>query len=385
MRNPANERRSTLLVTRNFPPLVGGMERVNQKLLEAMATQGEAGLCGPAGCAGFAPTASYLRESALRPLAWFLLSTAVKALSCVLRHRPHVVLAGSGLTAPIAYLCARVTRVQAFVYLHGLDIIADSRTYQALWLPFIRRCDHVFVNSEHTAGLARRAGVAADRIEVLHPGTDVPEFDPDARPRFRSGHSLGNRPLLLSVGRLTRRKGLAEFVERALPAIVSARKDALLLVVGGEATDALNGPRQTERSRILGVAERMGVSANVQFLGSMEELQLRDAYQSVDCHVFPVLDLPGDVEGFGMVALESAANGLPTVAFAVGGVPDAVSDGITGRLVAAGDYAGFAHAVVATLDGQRTAAQVQDCRSFAVRKDWSRFGAAVARALREQP
>jgi phosphatidylinositol alpha-1,6-mannosyltransferase len=383
MRNAADERPRALLVTRNFPPLVGGMERVSQKLLEAMARRGEAGLCGPAGCAGFAPTAAYVTESPLRPLPAFLLSATVKALSSAWRRRPQAVVAGSGLTAPIAWLCARGIGARAFVYLHGLDIIASNRVYQALWLPFIRRCDHVFVNSAHTQQLAFGAGVPADRIQVLHPGTDVPPFDLGARQRFRSGYALGDRPLLLSVGRLTRRKGLAEFVEHALPSIVARMPDALLLIVGAEASDALNRPRETEQDRIQTVAAKAGLGASLKFVGRMEELQLRDAYQAADCHVFPVLELPGDVEGFGMVALESAANALPTVAFAVGGVPDAVSDGTTGRLVAAGDYAGFAEGVLVVLSKPRSAAGIQACRDFAVDKDWDRFGDAVVRALGE--
>ena len=54
-------------------------------------------------------------------------------------------------------------------------------------------------------------------------------------------------------------------------------------------------------------------------LARVDDQRLSDAYFAADVMVFPVLDLPGDVEGFGMVAVEAAAHGLPTVAFAVGG------------------------------------------------------------------
>ena len=363
-----------LLVTRNFPPLVGGMERVNQKLLESLAVEWEVLLSGPLGSAGHAPSAASAMESRIRPLPIFLLASAWKALRLAVARRPALVLAGSGLTAPIAWLAARLSGGRPGVYLHGLDIIAPSRVYQAFWLPFIRACRIVLVNSENTARLARAAGVAANRIAILHPGTSIPEPDPAARERFRSTHDLGARPVLLSVGRLTRRKGLAEFVERALPRIASARCDVLLAVIGDEASDALHGTRGSERQRILAAASVAGVAENIRFLGRLDEEGLHSAYFGADCHVFPVLDLPGDVEGFGMVALESAAHGLPTVAFNVGGVADAVAEGRTGHLVAAGDYEGLARAVDAVLSTPRGNAGEEACRRFAADKSWDRFG-----------
>jgi phosphatidylinositol alpha-1,6-mannosyltransferase len=98
--------------------------------------------------------------------------------------------------------------------------------------------------------------------------------------------------------------------------------------------------------------------------------------------VFPVLDLPGDVEGFGMVALEAAAHGVPTVAFAVGGVPDAVADGRTGVLVAPGDYAALAAATLAQLDASNAADVAGQCRDFARGLDWAVFGARLRALLR---
>jgi phosphatidylinositol alpha-1,6-mannosyltransferase len=113
---------------------------------------------------------------------------------------------------------------------------------------------------------------------------------------------------------------------------------------------------------------------NVRFLGRCDESTLGAAYQAADMHIFPVLDLPGDVEGFGMVALESAAHGLPTVAFAVGGIPDAVLDGQTGKLVEPGNYVALGKAVIRQLAHGREGATVAACRDFAANKAWPVFG-----------
>ena len=373
MRDSTDPRPLALLVTRNFPPLLGGMEKVNQQLLAALQPTWRTALCGPAGCAAFASEQTEVMEGKVRPLPVFLVAALWQALRLAWRRKPELVLAGSGLTAPIAWLVARCVGGRAVVYLHGLDIVAPSRVYQWLWLPFIRGCDIALTNSIHTARLAQDRGVRPERLHVLHPGTEWPLLDEQAARAFRERHGWSQRKLLLSVGRLTQRKGLAEFVARALPAIVSHLPQVLLVVIGDEASDALHARAGSERERILAAARAAGVEQNLHFLGRCDDAELSAAYQAADLHVFAVLELPGDVEGFGMVALESAAHGLPTVAFAVGGVPDAVHAGDTGYLVEPGNYVAFVAAVNQQLLRGRDAAHTAVCRAFAAGKAWPVF------------
>ena len=161
-------------------------------------------------------------------------------------------------------------------------------------------------------------------------------------------------------------------MQHALPGIVSVQPDTVLVIIGGEARDALHGGSGGESERILRAAMEVGVSTHVRMLGRCEDATLKAAYAAADCHVFPVLDVPGDVEGFGMVALEAAAHGLQTVAFNVGGVPDAVADGISGCLVAAGDYPGMTSAVLAAIE-KRLDSRVDDCIAFARSLGWNTF------------
>jgi phosphatidylinositol alpha-1,6-mannosyltransferase len=246
--------------------------------------------------------------------------------------------------------------------------------YQWLWLFFIRRCDLAIVNSANTARLAQNRGVRPANIHVLHPGTDLPTLDAQAARDFRQRNGFGQRALLLSVGRLTQRKGLAEFVANSLPGIVSRHPDVLLVVIGDEASDALHARAGSERERITEAARIQGIEQNLRFLGRCDDETLGAAYQAANMHVFPVLELPGDVEGFGMVALESAAHGLPTVAFAVGGVPDAVMDGRTGTLIEPGNYVALAEAVIRQLVLAQESDNVAACREFAAGKAWPIFG-----------
>jgi phosphatidylinositol alpha-1,6-mannosyltransferase len=310
-----------------------------------------------------------------------ILSSVTRGIAMALRTRPQVVLAGSGLAAPAAVAAAAGMGASPMVYLHGLDIVAASRVYRALWLPCIRRCRAVMVNSANTRRLAIDAGVDAGRIRIVHPGTTIPTLDAGARARFRARHGIdAGAPLLLSVGRLTARKGLAEFVAGCVPRVRAAHPDTRLVIIGDEAPQALHRGQGAGIERVREAARAQGLEGVVTWLGPCSDAELAEAYQAADLHVFPVRDMPGDVEGFGMVAIEAAAHGLPTVAFDVGGVADAVADGVSGRLVRPGDEEAFAAAVLAEL-AQAGTGRREQARAFATSFSWERFGREVADAV----
>ena len=346
-----------LHITRNLPPLVGGMERLNWHIADELSRHAQVQLIGPSGSAAQRPAAVPVTEVPLRPLPRFLLASAWQAVAVARRCQPHLVLAGSGLTAPAAWLAARASGARAHVYLHGLDAAVQHPAYRAVWHPAIRRMDGVIANSQPTAELARNLGVAAEKIRIVHPGVTLPAAPQSALALqdFRQRHQLGDRRLLLSVGRLTTRKGLREFVQQALPAIVQAAPDTLLVVVGDAPADSLHASVQT-RASIQAMADAAGIGQNLRFLGVITDPQeLACAYESATLHIFPVRKLPGDPEGFGMVAIEAAAHGLPTVAFATGGIVDAVAEGQSGHLVTPGDYPSLAQAALQILaDGPGT-------------------------------
>ncbi len=366
-----------LVVTRNFPPLLGGMERLNWHLVDELAKRYDMEMVGPAGSARHSPPGVRAHESPLAPLWRFLLVAGWQAMRQSQKSKPRVVLAGSGLTAPLALLAARLSGAQAMSYVHGLDISVPHPVYRALWWPVLRRMDRVISNSHATAELAKGIGVSAARIGVVHPGVRLPAPDPAARARFRAAHGLDDAPVLLSVGRLTQRKGLREFVEETLPRIFAARPDVQLVILGDAPVNALYGGSQT-RDNIQAAANAAGVGAVLRFLGRQSEQNLADAYAAADVHVFPVRYIPDDPEGFGMVAIEAAAHGLPTVAYATGGVTEAVADGISGLLVEPGDSAGFAQAVLKQLAAPLPPAGV---RTFAERFAWIHFGASLAQEI----
>ncbi len=357
-----------LFITRNFPPLTGGMERLNYHAFAALSERYETMLLGPGGCADHAlgrPVTAVSTDSSLR----YVLRSGFEACRLSRRWRPDLVVAGSGVSALPARMAARCGGGRTVTLVHGLDIVYPSRLYQAGFVPAICRSDRVIANSANTARLASAAGVPERRIAILHPGVALPRQPLEPSPP-QLGFDLQGRRILLAVGRLIRRKGLPEFIRHALPAIVREAPDLLFLVVGA-ASESSPLKKEGIEAELRQAIAATGMQAHVKLLGRLPDEQLERLFSVASLHLFPVLDLPGDVEGFGMVAIEAAAHGVPTVAFDAGGVPDAVEEGVTGYLVPAADYAAFAQAV---LRGLEAPFSPRRCTEYAARFSWERYG-----------
>jgi len=365
-----------LIITRNFPPEHGGIQRLMLHAVREFAKEFEIAVIAPAGSAALIPQIPTTEVSA-RPLARFFCQTLARAVPVAWRFKPDVVFAGSGLTAPFAWVAAKLVHARMVVYVHGLDLIVDHPLYRWLWRPFIRRADLCLANSRNTLRLAVAAGVDASRTAIVHPGAEESLESSGTSAEFRARFALGEGPLLLSIGRLIARKGLLEFVENVLPTVVPCFPNARLVVLGDEEPDLLQGNSAGLGARIRARAAELGIADNVRFIGAQSDHILSAAYWAADAHVFPVREVAGDVEGFGIVAVEAAAHGLPTVAFDVGGVADAVRDGVSGYTVPAGDYALFATRLIDVLRHPDAEALRRQARDFAATFSWNSFGAQI--------
>lgn len=348
------------------------MERLIFNVYKQLEKHRECGVIGPPGSGSEIRGNHQSYECRLQPVPVFILSAVFKGLWASFKDRYGICIAGSGLTAPATVIVSKLRGMRSITFVHGLDLIVRNRIYQSVFIPFIRRSDIVVANSRNTAKLAEQAGIPAKKILVLHPGVDMPE-ESSGSDQFRNRYQLEGKSLLLSTGRLIPRKGLAKFVRRVLPAVVRKHKDTVLVIVGGEPENALNrtdGVLEEIRSAV----EEHDLGKHVIITGRIDDDTLLAAYAEADCFVFPLVEVAGDVEGFGMVAVEAAAHGLPTVAFAEGGVSDAIAEGESGSLIAPGDYEGFSKMLIEYLDDSGVAPSPESCRAFAERFDWKRFG-----------
>jgi phosphatidylinositol alpha-1,6-mannosyltransferase len=249
-----------------------------------------------------------------------------RSLRLALAHRFDAVHAGRVLPEGlVAWLVARLIRKPCVVYAHGEEITTWRQPGKFRVMRFVyRHADRLVANSEFTRSELVKLGVADSRIMVIHPGVDVERFRPglpsaDLRARFGIG---AEQRLVVSVGRLSRRKGFDQVV-RALPALVVRSIDAHHVIVGvGE-----------DREYLQRLAVESGVADRVHFAGEVGMDELPRWLNAADVFAMPNREIDGDNEGFGMVFLEAAACGVPVVAGRDGGTGSAVIDGETGLRV----------------------------------------------------
>ncbi|WP_069816897.1 D-inositol-3-phosphate glycosyltransferase [Streptomyces sp. TP-A0874] len=180
---------------------------------------------------------------------------------------------------------------------------------------------------------------AADRrlVDVVHPGVDLDLFHPaDGRAAARARLGLPQEALIpLFAGRIQPLKA-PDVLLRAVAVLLRERPDlrgrTLVPVVGGPSGSGLARP-----DRLRSLAEQLGIADVVRFQPAVGQRQLADWYRAAS-----VLVMPSYSESFGLVAIEAQAAGTPVLAAAVGGLPVAVRDGITGFLLPGHDPADYA-------------------------------------------
>ena len=369
-----------LVITRNFPPMIGGMERLIYEATKAFHENFQVKLIGPSGCQPYLPDSTQASESKPDPIYRFLVTSFFQTLRAAAHWRPDVIFCGSGLTALTGLFAARIYNAKLMIYAHGLDLTVPHPLYQKIFLPAIRKADHLVVNSRYTAQLAINKQVPKAKITVVSPGVTLGTSSDLLACKFRKKYGLGHSPILLSVGRLTPRKGLAQFISRSMPTVLSACPRSKLVVVGGQPSKALYGG---SAHQAINMATNKLPADSVQLLGNICDEDLAGAYSAASAFVFPIIEMSGDVEGFGMAALEAAAYRVPSIAFACGGVSDAIKNMHSGFLVEPGNYSRFSELAIELLRGLHPTLPPL-AFEHARKNSWERFANRINACIADQ-
>ncbi|OPY87817.1 MAG: GDP-mannose-dependent alpha-(1-6)-phosphatidylinositol monomannoside mannosyltransferase [Syntrophus sp. PtaU1.Bin208] len=336
-----------LLITWNYPPKTGGMENMLFEVMQQLAARAAVDIVAPFAEPNESKSdAARLFRAGREGLLSFFLHAVRTGIRLNRNTNYDVIMTGSALVLPVAMILGFLFRVPVVPIVHGLDIIYPNLLYQCSMKHLLPRCQHIIANSQMTRQLVIARGGRPENTSVINPGIDVTEFDqPCDCNDIRERYGIGRRRFILSAGRLVKRKGILEFISHSLPVIVKNIPDVLLVVVGENPSQSLVH-REDLMAQIRREMERLGLQNHVLLVGWAPRKDLVGFYHACDLFILPAILIPGDIEGFGIVLLEANAAEKPVVAAEIGGIPDAVKNGVSGILVEPGNWAAMTRSVL---------------------------------------
>ena len=260
---------------------------------------------------------------------WRIPITVVSLVAILKREKFDLVHINDYWWTPVAWLACWLSGIPCVVHIRQQ---IEPRRVKQYWLA---KPNQVLAICKEIREVAIDGGVDPNRIQVVYSGVDLSLVNHAAGGLIRKRYSLHPGQLLIgAVANLFPRKGY-EYLLEALADVRKAVPDVHCVIVG-EGDEGY-------RKQLLNLVRVRGLNSVVTFAG----FQPNVLEYMAD---FDVVALPSMLEGFGIVLLEAMAMGKPAVASRVGGIPDAVEDGVTGILVPPANSRQLAEALVALLE-----------------------------------
>lgn len=359
----------TLFITNDFGPRAGGIETFIIGLIQRLPHASTIVYTSAQGDTRDYD-AAWLTEYGVRVIrdrAKILLPTPRISRSVTqLIKREGIETVAFGAAAPLAIISSALRRAGV------RRIVALTHGHEVWWskvFPFtvaMRRIGSTTDALTYLGEFTRKAISAAltprarDAMVKIAPGIDTDHFAPVDATILRESLGLTGKRVIVSVGRLVHRKGQDYLIE-AMSAIVREIPQAHLVLVG-------EGPY---REHLVKLVQKYSLDDYVTFIGRIQYAELPKYICLGDVFAMPSRSrFRGlEVEGLGIVYLEASACGLPVIAGASGGAPDAVIEGVTGVVVDGEDSAAIAVAAINLLnDPERAAKMGQAGRDWIVEK-----------------
>ncbi len=225
-----------------------------------------------------------------------------------------------------AWLLSLFSAVKFVCYVHGEDVetAATSGEHNLMVRQVCKAAKYLICNSHNSANIVKRLAYANDnKIRVLHPGVDAQKFKPAALDEaFREKMGWSDKFVILTVGRLQKRKGQDKMIE-AMPLILKEHPNALYAVVG-------SGECKSELEHLI---SKLGLEKEVQLLSEISDTDMIACYQQCDLFILPNRTIDNDIEGFGMVLVEAQACGKAVIAGDSGGTKETMLVGSSGEII----------------------------------------------------
>lgn len=311
-----------LFISRAFPPIKGGIEIQNYDLSTSLPKVESVEVTTIANTRG----RKYLPLFAPYALARILMSLP----------KYDLILLGDGVLAIIAWFVKLFSNKPVVSVVHGLDINYNSASlgvwyekllvtlYQKLWVGvFLKKIDRFIAVGNETIKIGVAHGISENKFVFIPNGIDTEKyFAPHSREELAKilGTDIAEKYVLLTSGRLARRKGVAWFIRNVMPKL----DEKILYAVAGDGPDKQN---------VLDAINETGLEKRVFVLGRVSD-EVRDTlFNTCDLFIQPNIRIKGDMEGFGISVIEAASCQIPVIVSRLEGLKDAIKDGENGFLV----------------------------------------------------
>lgn len=333
--------KKTLLVTIDFPPNMGGVANYYENICRLLPSDKIVVLTNKVDDSEeFDQKQSYKiyrRDLFFKILwpSWLKMSWQIRKI--IKQENIEMIYVGQILPVGEAALFCKLPFV---VFAHGMDITIPQKNKRKKYLlkKIIRKSYKLVANSNFTKKELVKLGAKDEKVIIVHPCPDrtlLDKLDEKIVEQLRQKYNLNNKKIILSVGRLVKRKGFDRIIE-SLPKVLK-QIDNLVYVIVGEGL---------ERDNLKSLVEKLNFK-NVIFTGQVSQKELGGFYSLCDVFIMTPKQLAnGDVEGFGMVYLEANMFGKPVIAVDSGGVGDAVADNINGILLKSDSIANISQIII---------------------------------------
>ena len=360
-----------LLITEEFPPFKGGIANYYGNLVNFWPL-GES-------LAVLNNNRGELRRSG-RHLSWWPAFSALKRK--IKLGKIDYVLVGQILPyGTVAYISSFFNKKPYAVFLHGLDLsLALSGPRKKILARLIlSRATKIICANSHVARIVQDNfsfhGATKDKVAVVNPGvvSGAPYVSSETLIDLRKVHGLEGKTVLLTVGRLVKRKGVDQVI-KLLEAMPDDQAEKFVYFVAG------TGPAETELKSMVSNKQR----GNIRFLGEISDKEKWEMYRLCDIFVMPARDIDGDYEGFGIAYLEANICGKPVIAGRSGGVSDAVEDGVNGIMVDPEDLEQISQAIIRLAGDEKLRDFLgEEGRKRAIKKfSWEALALRLSKSLR---
>jgi phosphatidylinositol alpha-1,6-mannosyltransferase len=296
-----------LFISHTYPPIVGGVETQNYELYTWLAKQVDVRLIA-------------------NKKRWFVpfFLVYISIYSAFIAKKYDAIVLGSCLLGNVGWLIKKFNQKPVIAVAHGLDLTWKNKLYQKLWVgKFIPSLDKLIAVGNETIRVAREKNIDPKKIVFIPNGVDLKKFaEWHSRQELEKilRQPLKGKKILLTSGRLARRKGVAWFVKNVMPRL----NEDFLYIIAGEGPD---------KNNILKAIKETRLEKRVLMLGYVTDSVRNILMKKSDLFLQPNIKIPGDMEGFGISVIEAGAHRLPVLASNIEGLKDAIKEGSNGFLI----------------------------------------------------